>query len=166
MAAFSSNEEDRGQWDYELLHDGAVSGFRDEEHLSLVVSHLRDLGYGIAETRGCHHTELLQHLLSQVSMHYCGWSVKNLDALRYIDFSAVTGWALVIRDFDLTYHADQHWAREVADIVAEVSYEHLLRGNRLLALLHCEGHELKLGRLGGHEPWWRGTHRRAASVGP
>jgi hypothetical protein len=164
MAAFSSEEEDSGRWDYELLYDGAVSGFRDEEHLGLLLSRLRDLGYGIAEVRGDHHTTVLADLLAQVSMRYCGCSVENLDALRdalrYIDFAAVTGWALVVRDFDVLYDADPRWAHEVADVVAQVSYEHLLRGNRLLALLHAEGRELKLGRLGGHEPCWRGTHQR------
>jgi hypothetical protein len=102
---------------------------------------------------------MLTQLLSQVSMRYCGWSVQNLDAfcdtLRYIDFTGVTGWALVIRQFDELFRADASWARTLADIIAQVSYEHLLMGNRFLALLHSREGDLTLGRLGGHEPWWR-----------
>jgi hypothetical protein len=52
MAAFTSEEEDKGQIDYELLSGGAVSGFRDETQLDFFLSQLRNLGYGIAETRG------------------------------------------------------------------------------------------------------------------
>jgi hypothetical protein len=160
MAAFSA-EEAEGQWDYELLYDGPVSGFSNEEQLDHVLGQLRHLGYGIAETRGGTDAPLLQRLLDQVSMQYCGWSVKNLDAfcdtLRYIDFKSVTGWALVIRQFDEQYDADPQLARQLAHVLAQVSYEHLLRGNRLLTLVHSENRELALGRLGGHEPWWRGS---------
>jgi hypothetical protein len=57
-------------------------------------------------------------------MRYCGWSVANLDALcdtlRYVDFAGVTGWALVIRQFDEAHDADPQWARQVADIIAQV----------------------------------------------
>ncbi|MGC5019772.1 hypothetical protein [Micromonospora sp. DT47] len=102
---------------------------------------------------------MLAHLLSQVSMRYCGWSVKNLDAvcdtLRDIDFAGVTGWALVIREFDEPFNADPSWARTLADVIAQVSYEHLLMGNRFLALLHTRDCNVALGRLGGHEHWWR-----------
>ncbi|MFI7578411.1 hypothetical protein [Micromonospora sp. NPDC049497] len=92
-------------------------------------------------------------------MRYCGWSVQDLDAfcdaLRYIDFAGVTGWALVIRQSDEPFIADPAWAQEVADIIAQVSYEHLLIGNRFLALLHATDRTVKLGRLGGHEHRWR-----------
>lgn len=157
MAAFTDREAER-QWDYELLQDGAVSGFRDEDQLDEVVGELTRLGYGVAQVGGGSGTDLLHQLLGQVSMRYCGWSVANLDALRdtlrYVDFTGVTGWVLVIRQFDHTFNADPSWARMVCDIIAEVSYEHLLMGNRFLALLHSPD-DVPLGRLGGHHPWWR-----------
>ena len=157
MAAFTEQEAER-QWDYELLQDGAVSGFRDEAQLDQVVGELTGLGYGIAQTRGGSGPSLLHQLLTPVLMRYCGWSVQNLDALqdtlRYVDFTGVTGWALVIRQFNETFNADPLWARTVCDIIARISYEHLLMGHRFLALLHSPD-DIPLGRLGGHEPWWR-----------
>jgi hypothetical protein len=51
-------------------------------------------------------------------------------------------------------------ARQVADIIAQVSHEHLLRGNRLIALLHSQDRALDLGRLGGHDPWWQTEPKR------
>ncbi|MEU8389257.1 hypothetical protein [Micromonospora sp. NPDC048842] len=158
MASFTPAETER-QWDYELLQDGAVSGFQDEKQLDRVVSELMSLGYGVAQARGGNGTGLLGELLSQVTMRYCGWSVQNLDAfcdaLRYIDFTGVTGWALAIRQFDETFKADPHWARTMADTIAQVSYEHLLMGNRLLVLLQSRDENVTLGRLGGHEHSWR-----------
>ncbi|MEU7973087.1 hypothetical protein AB0B48_13675 [Micromonospora sp. NPDC049089] len=160
MASFSPEETER-QWDYELLRDGAVTGFHDEKHLDHVVSELVSLGYGVAQTRGGNGSKsnLLGELLSQVTMRYCGWSVQNLDAfcdtLRYIDFAGVTGWALVIHQLDEPFKADPQWTRTMADIIAQVSYEHLLMGNRLLALLHSRDRDVTLGRLGGHEHLWR-----------
>lgn len=158
MVAFTEAETER-QWDYELLQDGAVSGFRDEKQLDHVVGELQRLGYRAAQERGGTGPTMLNRLLSQVAMRYCGWSVHNLDAfcdtLRYIDFTGVTGWALVIRQFDEPFRADPAWAQAVADIIAQVSYEHLLMGNRFLALLHTPDRTVKLGRLGGHEHWWR-----------
>ncbi|RAO33932.1 hypothetical protein PSN13_02799 [Micromonospora saelicesensis] len=158
MASFSPAETER-QWDYELLQDGAVSSFHDEKQLDHVVSELVSLGYGVAQIRGGNGTSLLGKLLSQVTMRYGGWSVQNLDAfcdvLRYIDFTGVTGCALVLRQFDEPFGADPQWTVAMANTIAQVSYEHLLMGNRLLALLHCQDEDVTLGRLGGHEHSWR-----------
>jgi hypothetical protein len=170
MAAFTEQETEQ-QWDYELLQDGAVSGFVGEAQLESVLGQLRTLGYGIAETHGDDgHVMLLGNLFEQVSLRYCGLSVQNLDALRdtarCIDFTDVKGWALVIRRFDETFRADRQWAQDVADLLAEASYEHPLMGNRLLILLHSEENTVELGRLGGHTPWWHHpTANRPPSAG-
>jgi hypothetical protein len=78
MAAFTEQETEQ-QWDYELLRDGAVSGFVGEAQLESVLEQLRTLGYGIAETHGGGgHVMLLGNLFEQVSPRYCGLSVQNL----------------------------------------------------------------------------------------
>jgi hypothetical protein len=166
VAAFTEQETEQ-QWDYELLQDGAVSGFVGAARLDHVLEQLRALGYGIAETRGGDgHAVLLGNLLNQVALRYCGPSVQNLDAVRdtvrCIDFTGVKGWVLVIRDFDETFRADRRWATDVTDLLAEVSYEHLLMGNRLLVVLHSEQDGVDLGRLGGHTPCW---HRPTTPAG-
>lgn len=78
---------------------------------------------------------------------------KNLDAfcgtLRYIDFSGMTGLVLVLRDFDRFFEADARWAAGAIDVIAQVSREHLMRGYRLLTLLHAEGRAVDLGKIGG-----------------
>src|SRR4051812_4950741 len=124
MAVFTEEEEERGRIDWEVFQDGGVGAFQAATALDGAIRALRDRGYGIAEVSGlassarpvgaeshpapadAHYQPalFLTDLLSQVSMRYCGWSAKNLDALcdtlRYIDFSGVTGWVLVLRDFD------------------------------------------------------------------
>ena len=179
MAVFTEEEEERGRIDWEIFHDGGVGAFRTAKALDEVIVDLRERGYGVAEVSGltssagsvgarshpapddAHHqlAVSLTELLSQVSMRYCGWSAKNLDALcdtlRYIDFSGVTGWALVLRDFDQFFEADAGRATGAIDVIAQVSREHLMRGNRLLALLHTEAKPVDLGMIGGFKVWWQ-----------
>lgn len=100
-----------------MLQNGAVYSFRDEGQLDRIIGELVNLGYEIAQTRGDSDLRALHPLLTQVTMRYGGWSVSSLDALvdtlRYIDFTSVTGWALVLRHFGETFHSDPSWAREV-----------------------------------------------------
>ncbi|MDI6105567.1 hypothetical protein QLQ12_44000 [Actinoplanes sp. NEAU-A12] len=179
MAVFTEEEEERGCIDWELFHDGGVGAFQAAKTLDDAISNLRERGYGIAEVSALassarsvdiqshpaptssHNSQanLVTDLLSQVSMRYCGWSANNLyalcDTLRYIDFSGVTGWVLVLRDFDEFFEADACWATSAIDVIAQVSREHLMRGNRLLALLHAEGRTVDLGSIGGFKVWWQ-----------
>lgn len=179
MAIFTEEEEERGRIDWEVFHDGGVGAFRAAARLDGAIRELRELGYGVAEVPGlasavlpfdtrthpapadAHHppAALLTDLLSQVSMRYCGWSAKNLDALcdtlRYVDFSGVTGWVLVLRDFDQFLDADSWWATTAVDVIAQVSREHLMRGHRLMALLHAEGQAPEVGKVGGFKVWWQ-----------
>jgi hypothetical protein len=166
MASFTEAETER-QWDYELLYDGAVTGFSSEVMLDHVIAELADLGYGIAEVRGGTGAPMLLELLKPVPARYCDYSVGNLDAtmdaLRYLDLTGRTGWALVIRRFDETFTADSEWARGLCEVVTRASYEHLLRGNRFLMLVQSPV-ELSIGVLGGGEPTWftREPHLRQA----
>jgi hypothetical protein len=181
MAIFTEEEEERGRIDWEVFHDGGVGAFQKAVRLDGAIGQLRERGYGIAEVSGltsaaqigdarshpapvdAHHAPaaLLTDLLDQVSMRYCGWSAKNLDALcdtlRYIDFSEVTGWVLVFRNFDRFFEVDSWWAAGVVDVIAQVSREHLMRGHRLMALLHAEGRAVELGKVGGFTLWWNGS---------
>ncbi|MBO3743064.1 hypothetical protein [Actinoplanes flavus] len=155
MASFTEAETER-QWDYELLYDGAVTGFRSEMMLDHVIAELAALGYGIAEVRGGTGASMLLQLLDPIPSYY-DYAVGNLsatmDALRYLDLGGRTGWALVIRRFDETFAADPEWARGLCDVVARASYEHLLRGGRFLMLVQSPV-ELPIGVLGGERPTW------------
>ncbi|GIE85591.1 barstar family protein [Actinoplanes regularis] len=179
MAVFTEEEEEQGRIDWDVLHDGGIGAFQAAKALDGAIRSLRERGYGVAEVSGLASSArpvgaeshpapadtlhqpaaLLTDLLIQVSMRYCGWSAKNLDALcdtlRYIDFSGVTGWVLVLRDFDRLFEADARWAAGAIDVIAQVSREHLMRGHRLFALLHAEGQTVDLGKIGGFEVWWQ-----------
>jgi hypothetical protein len=155
MASFTEEETER-QWDYELLYDGAVTGFSSEVMLDHVITELVSLGYGIAEVRGGSGAPMLLELLESVPARY-DYAVGNLDAtmdaLRYLDLSGRTGWALVIRRFDETFAVDPEWARGLCEVVTRASYEHLLKGDRFLMLVQSPV-ELPLGVLGGEHPTW------------
>ncbi|MDI6103690.1 hypothetical protein QLQ12_34260 [Actinoplanes sp. NEAU-A12] len=155
MASFTAAETER-QWDYELLSDGAVTGFRSEEMLDHVIAELTKLGYGIAEVTGGTGATMLLELLEPIPAHY-DYAVGNLGAtmgaLRHLDLSGRTGWALVIRRFDETFAADPEWARGLCDVVTRASYEHLLMGDRFLMLVQSPV-ELPIGVLGGEKPTW------------
>ncbi|MGW4945038.1 hypothetical protein ACWEOZ_26000 [Actinoplanes sp. NPDC004185] len=179
MAVFTEEEEERGRIDWEVFHDGGVGAFRSAKAFDSAIRELRDRGYGVAEVSGrassarpvgaeshpapadAHYqpAPFLTDLLSQVSMRYCGWSAKNLDAfcdtLRSIDFDGVTGWVLALRDFDRYFEADARLAAGAIDVIAQVSREHLMRGHRLLTLLHAEGQAVDLGKIGGFKVWWQ-----------
>lgn len=155
MASFTEEETER-QWDYELLYDGAVTGFSSEAMLDHVIAELVSLGYGIAEVRGGTGAPMLLKLLEPVPARY-DYAVGNLnatmDALRYLDLTGRTGWALVIRRFDETFAADPEWARGLCEVVTRASYEHLLKGDRFLMLVQSPV-ELPLGELGAERPTW------------
>ncbi|GLY07862.1 barstar family protein [Actinoplanes sp. NBRC 101535] len=179
MAVFTEEEEEQGRIDWEVLHDGGVGAFQAAKTLDGAIRDLRERGYGVAEVSSLassatpvsaeshpalagadyQWSTVLTNLISQVSMRYCGWSAKNLDAfcdtLRCIDFSGVAGWVLVLRDFDRFFEADAQRAVGAIDVIAQVSREHLMRGNRLFTLLHAEGQVVDLGKIGGFKVWWQ-----------
>lgn len=144
-----------------LLQNGAVHLFWQTEVLEKWTSDLVQLGYAVHHAN-CSDKPTLQIdmsaiLLWQDQFGYPSWN-GNLDAfndgMRYFPFGPYCRAALILRRFDLLFRTDPRTAEAILDIIEYQARNHLLEGNRLLALVQTDDPTLSLPALGGRAAVW------------
>lgn len=144
-----------------LLQNGAVHLFWRAEVLDNWCSELMALGYAI-HAANCTDQARMRNAISEIlrwqeQFGYAPWT-GNLDAfndgLRGFPFGPSGKAALILKRFDLFVRADQRSAELVLDIIEYQARDHLLGGNRLLALVQTDDPTFSPPALGARKPDW------------
>ena len=162
MASFSEN--DWQGFDYRLLQCGAVTLYRNEKFLVDDANSLKTLGYRIHRFK-CSNVDAFRESVSPIfdfagNFGYPDWN-GNLnaldDAFRELDFSDATGLAFVLQPFSSIVRKDRYLAESFLDLVELHSRDHLLFGNRLIAIVQVGDPRTTFDNLGCRSANW--NHR-------
>lgn len=147
--------------DIRLLQNGAVHLFWRAEVLDQWCSELAGLGYA-THAADCTDQARMRDAISQTlrwqdQFGYGPWT-GNLDALndgmRGFPFGPSQKALLVLRRFDVLVRAEPRFAETMLDIIEYQARNHLLDGNRLLALVQTDDPTFRTPALGGRAAMW------------
>jgi len=159
MAPFAENDTDRLDW--HLMQNGAVTLYFQMAILEQDLAWLRGHGYRI-ETIDCNDCTTFFRQMSlalkfKEQFGYEDWS-GNLDALNdafgSLECDADAGLVFCFHRYDLLKASDAYLAHTVLDIIESNSRDHLLFGQRLLALVQSDDPTIQFDSLGARAANW------------
>ena len=156
--------DDCGGLDYELLRHTPVSLYFSRQILDQHVAWLRDHEYLVRpfDCSGFASEEDFHAEASRV-LGFPDYYGRNLaafsDCLCSIEVPEAGGTALVFRGFDAFFRVSPECCWHVLDIIACWSRSFLLTGRRLLALVHSDDPQLRVGPVGARPVLWNGAER-------
>jgi hypothetical protein len=159
MGSFSEHDQQRVDW--KLFQSGAIVLYYREEWFDEDARWLAQHDYVV------HHIDCGQHESFQAQMSAAlswsqlfsleGWN-GNLNALndgfRHLEIPAEGGMAFCFKQFNLIKREDPQWAQGILDVIQCASYEYLLLGKRLLALVQSNNPRIHFGPVGAHTVQW------------
>ena len=159
MASFSEQDHDRLDW--KLFQSGAVVLYFREAWFDEDAHWLAQHGYVV------HHIDCTDNdtLMKQMStalgwsqlFGYVAWN-GNLNALndgfRHLEIPTGGGMAFCFKRFNLIKREDPAWAQGILDVIQWQSYEYLLLGRRLLALVQSNNPRINFDPVGAHTVQW------------
>lgn len=159
MAVFSSDPTERERLDFQLLQNSPVTlyfraGLLDED-LDWLVRH----GYRVdrLDCAGWTASDVV-HATLRDALRLPGYQGHSLDAfadsLEGLDVPDDGGRVLVFTRYDVPAAAIPDVARDLLDIIAAESRQHLLHGRRLLALVQTDDPELAFEPVGACVVEW------------
>ncbi len=153
-------EADRNRADWPFLQDGPINLFWSDSHFAAAKDDLTALGYLLIEA-SCQtdehlHVEISAGLRWSDQFGYAPWT-GNLDALHDAFFglpSSLGDLAICLEHFHEMVARDPTHAVGLLDVLAGGSWQHLLRGRRLIVLVQTNDAKFQTERLGGTPANW------------
>ncbi|HEY9758293.1 MAG TPA: barstar family protein [Oculatellaceae cyanobacterium] len=160
MSSFANSPDEWQRLDYQLLQNGAVNLYFNQQVLSEDTAWLKNHGYVIhvLNAAGWLSADDFHKDVSEI-LGFPGYYGRNLDAfndcLGDIEISETEGGCVLqLLGFDKLAAALPELARPILDIIEIQSRRHLLTGQRLLALVQSDDPRISFEHLGCLAATW------------
>lgn len=156
-----SNNWEPTRLDEEILRDGAVAMYHDSNILEKDIENLESFNYKIIDTNVSDWTPQTLHSNLKDILNFPEYYGKNLDAfsdcLNDMYDKRYTGLVITFRHFDNLIEQDKSESQSLLDIIARISRQWMISGQRLICLIQSDDPNLEIDKIGGYHPSWNGA---------
>lgn len=160
MAAFNRYINNCSKVDWEILINGSISLYCDENILIKDMDWLKNNQYKVIILD---FSEILSveefHVRIKKVCEFPDYYGENMSALsdcllHDLEIPYESGCALVLKNFDLFYMKDKEMAHEILERLSEASRQRMLTGERLIALLQSNNPKFTPDTIGAYKISW------------
>lgn len=153
----SSNWEPN-RLDEEILRDGAIGMYYSVDILEEDIKNLQGFNYKIIDINVSDWTSKTIHPNLEHSLDFPDYYGRNLDAfadcLDDMYDKKYTGLLIVFRHFDKLIEQDKSESKGILDVIARISRQWMISGQRLLCLIQSDNPDLEIDKIGGYHLTW------------
>lgn len=160
MASFNRHVNNCSKVDWEILINGSISLYCDENILKKDVGWLKNNQYKVIILDFSEVLSIKEfHVRIKKACEFPDYYGENMsalsDCLLYdLEIPYESGCALVLKKFDLFYMKDKEMAHEILERLSEASRQRMLTGERLIALLQSNNPKFAPDAIGSFKISW------------
>lgn len=147
--------------DEEILRDGAITMYHASDILEEDIKNLESFNYKVIDTNVSNWTTETLHSNLEHSLGFPDYYGKNLnafsDCLDDMYDNKYTGLIIIFRKFDNLIEQDKSESQGLLDIIANISRQWMVSGQRLICLIQSDDPDLEIDKIGGYRPSWNGA---------
>lgn len=156
-----SNYWEPARLDEEILRDGAIVMYHNPDLLAEDVKDLDSFNYKVIDINVSDWSSSTLHSNLEHSFGFPDYYGKNLnafsDCLNDMYDKKYSGLVIVFRFFDNLYEHDKSESHGLLNIIANISRQWMISGQRLICLIQSDDPDLEIDVVGGYHPTWNGA---------